>query len=292
MSTALQLSAWNIEGRLSRFARAGRRGSPERVVAEIGRFQSDIIILPEAFDGAKLIESGVQRQLDALGYKSIAVAYNEKDDRRYQAVVDPHMMLLSKLEIVQHQECRLGDIRTMIMADVVDPNTEQVVRIFGVHLDDRSEGNRLRQVDDLVSRVAESPFPVVLMGDFNAMPGGSFQAKFLKKEPVKRIIGLVPGASTKDILQRLLGMAAGDTIHRIEQSTNLRRSDPRMRPTTTPKMRGQEWMPSIRMVQIDHILVSPEIEVGNFTVARDGGSDHRAISVSVTATRQSMTPVL
>jgi endonuclease/exonuclease/phosphatase family metal-dependent hydrolase len=68
--------------------------------------------------------------------------------------------------------------------------------------------------------------------------------------------------------------------------TQLVDADTKKRPTTTPKMRGLEWMPSIRMAQIDHIFVSSDAEVSNFSVAQDGGSDHRAISVDVASTGQ------
>ncbi len=78
----------------------------------------------------------------------------------------------------------------------------------------------------------------------------------------------------------------------LKLRTNLTDADPKKRPTTTPKMRGQEWMPSIRIAQIDHIFVSPEIEVSDFRIARDGGSDHRAISATVKVARQNKPPVL
>ena len=288
---AIKVAAWNIEGRLSRFAEKGRRGSPEQIVEAIDRLKSDIIVFPEAFDGVNPIEPGVQQQLDSLGYTCIAVAYDERGDRQYQAVAEPHMLLLTKLEIAQFEKRRLGDIRTIIVANVVEPETQQVIQVFGVHLDDRSEANRLKQVGDLVKQVADSPFPVVVMGDFNAMHAYDSRAKLLRSGVARLAIDRIPHAGTKDILQRLSGMAIGDTMRRLEQSTSLRDSDLKRRATTTPKMRGQEWMPSIRMVQIDHIMVSPELVVKGFEVGADAGSDHRSVTAFIT-TRQSMPPVL
>lgn len=282
----MKAAAWNIEGRLSRFAEADERGSPEKIIEEISRLGSSVVVLSEAFDGVNPIEPAVESQLGGLGYESIAVAYSEHGDRQYQAVIDPHMILLSKLEIVQYQKCRLGDIRTMIMADVIEPETKQTLRVFGVHLDDRNEANRLKQVEDLMEHIAQSPFPVIAMGDFNAMHSSSLPARLLRNKVARFGIDHFPHASTRDILQRLSEMAIGDTMRRLEQSTDLQRSDAAMRPTTTPKMRGREWMPSVPMVQIDHILVSPGVEVRNFEVSPDGGSDHRAISAEVLATRQ------
>lgn len=288
----MKIASWNVEGRLSRFAEKGRRGSPEQIIETIKRLDSDIIFLPEAFDGTKRIEPEVQYQLDQLGYTPIVIAYDEHSDRQYQAVVDPHMMLLSRLEVVRRQEFRLGDIRTMVMADVVDPDTGQTVRIFGIHLDDRNEENRLRQVENLLPLINSSSSPVIAIGDFNAMHSASVPARILRNGAVLGAIDILPHPRSKDILRRLSEMASGNTMREIEDSTTLVDADPKKRPTTTPKMRDQEWMPSIRMAQIDHILVSPEIAVSDFGVARDGGSDHRAISATLNVTRQNNPPVL
>jgi endonuclease/exonuclease/phosphatase family metal-dependent hydrolase len=76
-------------------------------------------------------------------------------------------------------------------------------------------------------------------------------------------------------------MATGDALFMLESESDLKDVDDRRQATTTPKMRFQEWMPSVRIVQIDHIFVTPTVTVKDFKVSRDGGSDHRAISATV-----------
>ena len=119
---------------------------------------------------------------------------------------------------------------------------------------------------------------MVAMGDFNAMHRESFPARVLRSRVSRAMIEYWPHARTKDILARLSQMAIGDTMQRFLDSTSLVDIDTSYRPTTTPKMRGQEWMPSIRMAQIDHLLISPGVYGGAFSIGGDGGSDHRAIS--------------
>jgi len=277
----MKITAWNTEGRLSRFTEAGERGSPEQILRFITQLDSDIVFLSEAFDNAKQIEPAINRQLDRSGYECLSVAYSGKDNRQHQAVADPHMILLSRLEVVKYEEIRPGDIRSMIMADIVDSDTKQRVRFFCIHLDDTNEQNRLRQIDDLVPLINNSPMPIIVMGDFNAMHAVSLPAYFFRNRLTRAAVSFVPHANIRNVLQRLSEMAIGGTLQQLLKGTNLVEIDQKNRPTTTPKMRGQEWLPSIRLAQIDHIFVSPEITTSNFQIAGDGGSDHRAISAYV-----------
>lgn len=276
----MKVVAWNIEGRLTRFAEAGKRGSPEHIVDNIQQLDGDIVVLPEASDGID-IEPLIVEKIEALNYKTFTASYDEKRDHTYEALAQPTIKMLSRLEVADFQVLRLGNIRTMFMADVIKPDSEQQLRIFGIHIDDRSEVNRLSQVESLLPHIISSPYPVVAMGDFNAMHGDSGPAQLLRFSPILTAIEHFPIAGMKNKMQRLAQMATGETMRRIESGTDLQRTDPRMRPTITPKMRGQEWMPSFRLAQIDHIFVSPNIAATDFLVAHDGGSDHRAISVNL-----------
>ena len=276
----MRVASWNIEGRLTRFAGAGKRGSPEQILEVIERLDCDILVLPEA-SNANDIEPAIMHKLKELGYSVQTAFYNEVGDRTYKALTEPTIKLLSRLEVIDFHELRLGDIRTMLVADVVEPDAKSPVRIFGLHIDDRNETNRLNQIEDVLPCVNDSPYPVVMMGDFNAMHRHSLPARFLRKKIVRFAVDKFPHKRIKDILIRLSGMAVGDTLRRIEEGSDLQRTNLAMRPTTTPKMRGQEWMPSIRMAQIDHMYVSPQITATNFHIARDGGSDHRAISAEL-----------
>lgn len=286
----MKVASWNIEGRLSRFSRAGKRGSPEQILANIERLDSDIVFLPEAFDGARPIEPEIMRRLEKeLGYAAFTVQYGDSGSREFAAVVDPHMMFLSRLKIEHTEERRLGAIRNSLVIDVFDTASSQIVRLCGVHLDDRQEGNRLRQVEDLIPIVLDSPYPLVLMGDFNAMYADSWPARVLRNPMTRASISMLSRMQAQqirymsDIAIRLSGMASGKTLRRIENETNLVPASAKRHFTTTPKMRGQEWMPSVCLAQIDHMFVSPGLETAGFRVAPDGGSDHRAISTTLTA---------
>jgi len=76
-------------------------------------------------------------------------------------------------------------------------------------------------------------------------------------------------------------MATGRVLGRLKNEAGLHDADPRHMATTTPKMRDRLYMPSIRLAQIDHALISDEIGVRDFTIGPDGGSDHRAIAVTI-----------
>lgn len=274
---AIKVVSWNIEGRLTRFAKKGR-GSPEHILEGIEKMDADVVFLAEASDNNN-IEPEVINRLKNLGYEIYTVSYEDGGkDRKWAAEAAPNMKLLSRLPVKNFRQIRLGDIRNALIAEVDDPDTGETIRILGVHLDDRNEKYRLKQVEDLLIYLAESPLPTVVMGDYNAMHAADFRARLLRNRWLARFIKRWPHARTQDILERLSDMAIGDTLATLEKGSMCQDADIRRRATTTPKLRFQEWMPSIRMVQIDHMFVSPGVTVEGFRVGTDGGSDHRPIS--------------
>ncbi len=279
----MKIATWNVEGRLSRFAQESMRGSPEQIIREIERLDADVLFLPEAFDKSRPVEDHILSMIDELEYAKFEASYDDIGDRQYAATINPHMMLLSRVPLQSSKIVRLGGSRNAVLAQVDEPQTGKSLRIICVHLDDRSETNRIKQVNDLVPLIKSSNVPTIVMGDFNAMHKESLSARVLRTFLVKRAVRHWPHARSKDIMHRLLEMATGDTMSRILGQTKLIDIDSKMRPTTTPKMRGQEWMPSVRMVQIDHMFVSPDVKAAHFEIGRDGGSDHRAISVALEA---------
>ena len=118
------------------------------------------------------------------------------------------MMFLSRMAIENSRGIRLGDIRNAQVSDVIDPDSSQLVRIYGVHLDDRNEKNRLRQVEELIFLINASDLPTVVMGDFNAMYRESMQARILRNEAILEVIKNWPHARSKDILHRLVSTMA------------------------------------------------------------------------------------
>lgn len=274
---AIKIVSWNIEGRLTRFTKTGR-GSPEHIISGIRELDGDVVFLAEASDGDD-IEPEITDQIKTLGYEIYTVNYDNSGARKWAAEAAPNMKLLTRLAIKNFRQIRLGDIRNALVADIEDPASGQTVRIFGIHLDDRSEASRLRQLSDLLPVIRKSSAPTIVMGDFNAMYKDSLPARILRSRFMAYIVRHWPHPLTKDGGQRVIDMATGTTLRTLEKATDLREADPRRSPTSTPKLRSQEWMPSIRLVQIDHIFVSPGVTITNFRVGRDGGSDHRAISV-------------
>lgn len=276
---SFKLSSWNIEGRLSTFALKGR-GTPDHILSEIMHLNADVIVLPEASDGSNLA-SHIKMAITAKSYKIFTATYKDSGTRKYPAVTNPTIMLLSRLPVKNVCQTRDGDIRTLLTADITDPDTGYTYRLFCIHLDDRSEKNRLIQIKNLLKEIEKSTYPVILAGDFNSMHKRDYKARLLKGFALKNISRLIPGREVRDKLERLFEMAEGSSLDQLESKAGLRDADKRHQPTTTAKMRGQLLLPSLRLVQLDHIFVGPTVKFLDFKVSSDGGSDHRAISVIV-----------
>lgn len=273
----MKILAWNIEGRLSPFATTGR-GTPEHILSEIAWHDADVAILLEASEGTNVAPE-IDVALRALGYKIYTARYDDKGDRRYAAEQDPTVMLLSRFPVSGVVRPRYGDVRNGLVVDVYDPRVQVTFRVFGIHLDDRSEANRILQIRDIIKEVNESPHLVVLGGDFNAMHDEDLKARLLRLVFRPQFTRFVPSYHVVDIVNRLYEMAQGNTLAILEDKTGLGDVDQSFRATSTPKLRGQMmWLPSVRMIQIDHFYIPLTVEAHHFQIAHDGGSDHRAIS--------------
>lgn len=276
----MKIASWNIEGRLTRYAGTDERGSPEHILREIEAIDADVIALPDAFHTKP--ERDVNAALSQMGYEWRDAAYEdagreeEYDDRM------PHMRLLSKLAIVSFQLVRWADCRTTLVAEINDPETNRPIEFIVEHADDRSKHMRLLQTEALVEYVVASDNEVIVLGDRNEMHPDSWRARLFGSAAARALVEYIPSGTVRRIGQRFVDMAEGDAIRYFEKETNLRSLDTSRRPTTTPKIRGPlERMPSVRVAQLDHIYVSPGIHAEEFTIARDGGSDHRALSAVV-----------
>jgi hypothetical protein len=120
-----------------------------------------------------------------------------------------------------------------------------------------------------------------MLGDFNAMHFDR-RSRIIQSKMIGKIVSLIPHERIRGRAKMLIEMASGHSLQSLESKTNLQDIDVLHKPTTTPKLREMEWMPSIRLAQIDHIFVSPDIQASDFRITRDGGSDHRAISAEIT----------
>lgn len=278
----LKIASWNIEGRLSTFSKSGR-GTPTHILAGIRDQSADILLLVEAFDETLGIAPHVTLALEALGYTSYDVPYNDTGPERVDpALSQPVLRLLSRVPVEGIQHIRLGNLRNALIAKIIDPQTGRHIRLIGVHLDDRAESLRLEQLGDLIPIINNSELPTVMVGDYNAMHGRGRIARLLRSWLVRSFVRCLPTLSLRDFGKRAMEMATGTTISALLSETNLSDADSRHRPTTTPKVRQHSWLPSVRMLDLDHMLVSEAIIVSDFTIVRrDGGSDHRAISAHI-----------
>lgn len=268
----IKIAAWNVEQRLSLLTNK-KRGTPTQILGMIKRLEADILVLPEAYRNAPA--KGVDAMLRELGYEW----YDCRYDDRGRAEELPYIRVLSRLPIISSSLHRWGDLRNLLVVTVKTKEGKHL-RIVATHLDDRTEELRRRQIDEIIPFINASTMPTVMLGDFNAMHGRG-RARLLNHKTSRMLAARVPHGEIRSVVTRLADMAVGGVLSRLETETSLRDIDPRRRPTTTPKMRAIEWMPSVRLAQIDHILVSPDIKASDFKVARDGGSDHRAISAII-----------
>lgn len=274
---SIKIASWNIERRLSSII-SNKRGSLNQAVEMVKSINADLLFLPEAFlESSQGLPKKTVDNLEAIGYKIYHTPYDDNLDLRQRT--DSHdlsMAILSKIPLEQFKVIRLGNYRNAIHATI--KHESKNIEIFGVHLDDLSESTRINQLNDLIPTINKSNSPTIILGDFNAMHGNDlWPARFLRTGFIKFLSNFI----WSDVFKRAIEMATGDAIQLIETKTNLTDIDTKHQPTTTPKLTGYEWLPSIRLIQIDHIFTSPNIKASNFKIYPDGGADHRAISAEI-----------
>lgn len=253
-------------------------------MAGLARLDADVILLPEAFNSTMPIDSHTADAVQSLGYDIIDIPYDEGGPARYEpAVSQPVLRLLTRIPITETTVMRLGNLRNAVIVRVIDPMNQRTLRIIGIHLDDRSEVLRLRQLADLIPVINASDESTLMMGDYNAMHGNSRRARCLRSGLVRwSARHVLPSAGLRDFAIRATDMASGTTLSTLLSETDLREADPTHSPTTTPKVRRYNWLPSIRLIDIDHMLVSGGVSVDAHHVDHhDGGSDHRSIHAKI-----------
>jgi endonuclease/exonuclease/phosphatase family metal-dependent hydrolase len=294
------LASFNAELRFSKEDdHPQSRGNPEKLLTHIKQLNPDVMVVVE-FSGNNLA-SGVDDQLKTMGYDWRDVAYEDGDKEPEWAELEtqgrmPYMRILSRLAIVSSETPRFGDIRTMQTVTVLDPATGMPVEIIAMHLHDRKKEFRQAQVKDIVPFVNRdgNKIPKVMGGDFNTVHDdddswpvrllGSKAAAFCARHlPSKFPLDSMAHAheDIRGFLLRAIDMTKGDVLFSLEEETDLRELDLSYRPTTTPKLRGHELLPSIRLLQLDHFFASERLQAEPVTISRDLGSDHRAIMTTI-----------
>ncbi|MNH50058.1 Endonuclease/Exonuclease/phosphatase family protein [compost metagenome] len=276
---AIRVAAWNVEGRLSSRTTA-RRGSPTHILAGVQRLNADIVVLPEAHHGT--VADGIDEQLRQYGYSWCDVRY---DDIAYGTTGNrdeaSHLRVLSRLPIEEVHRVRFGNVRSLLDVIVVEPVSRQRIRVLAIHLDDRAEILRVAQVKAIARYLATNKnVPTILLGDFNAIWDGP-TARVTRSRVVRWLARHAPSAWLRLRMMRFADMASGTTMKILAEQGGLHDADGRHRATATPKLYGAEWLPSIRIAQLDHILLSNNLVATHVAVAGDGGSDHRAISTTI-----------
>lgn len=270
---ALRVATWNVEGRLEGRT-GGRRGSPPHILAGIQRLDADLIVLPGAYRDHP--DPIVEERLLQWGYVCQDIAYRDNATKGRGL----SLRIATRLPLANIHVVRFGNIRSLLCLRVVDPESLCQVRIIAVHLDERSEARRLRQVEDMITHVACEPLRTIVLGDFNAVwPEG--YAAVLGSEPVRRLAHRVPGRQFRAACLRLVDMAAGTTLMRLANEAGLHEADRLHLPTAMPKTRLTDLFPDIRLVQLDHILLTPGLVATDFDIAERSGSRHRAVSATI-----------
>lgn len=277
---AIKIAAWNVEGRLSQRT-TKRRGSPRHILDGIRQLDADVIVLPEAY--YKDPATGMDEQLRRLGYQWYDARYDDTNDPSSEADGDRtnvYIRILSRLPIESARISRFGDVRTLGFVTVHDPVSGRRLLVIATHLDDRSEALRLKQAGAIAELVRYEKLPAVMLGDFNAVWDGA-AARFLRSGAVRSLATCVPGKWFRSVAMRFTDMASGRVLQFLADRAGVRDADANRQATATPKLHGVEWLPSIRMAQLDHILITGELSASGVTVMPDGGSDHRAITTTI-----------
>ena len=274
------ISSWNVEGHLSDLARKGRGGT-KQIVDEIKNIRADIFVLLEAHSNKSIKKLPSYREFLNMGYSVYDVEYDDDLDSRTDTYAHRlSMLFLCKYPISKIEIHKLGKLRNCFVA-IVNVGSNKQLRVIGIHLDDRSEETRLEQAYDLTGIINSSSIPTVLLGDFNAMHGEDFWPSKLMQTKLSKTASnfIFPKLS-----KRVIEMAEGKTLKFIESNTDLTEADASHQATITPKNRNYKFLPSVPLIQIDHIFVSKGVKINKYLVTKDSGSDHRAIVADLTPT--------
>lgn len=261
----MRLSSWNIEGRLSDEGLASKRGTAKHILVNLALSDFDVAFLPDAY--SSLPNDDIIQDLENIvGEQGEIVSYGYNDLAESKSKLNG--MLLSKLPIENKEIIKAGDYRNVIKTMIGG------LAIYGVHLDDKSEATRHIMSNSIIMDIEKTKIPTVVMGDFNAAYPDGLVAKGFKA------LGNLHPNSSDGLLRRAKDMVNGGTMDMFLQA-GFSETNPNHTPTETPKMRGLEFMPSIPLLQLDHILISSELDYDNFKIEQDGGSDHRQISAEI-----------
>ena len=267
----LRVVTWNAEGMFVAGSNT-RRATPQMAIDTIERLDADVVFIPE-FGNIGSIERTTLMALRALGYEVVTFPYDQIEPKigTYGAA------LLSRLPLKSYVIHRFSNTERKFIEGVIEYKG-RLLRIVGLHLDDRSEALRLGQVPEVAKVVRQDDMlPVIALGDFNAMHVSSKFARAVRARPVYYAAHLFPHAQLSKMGTRVSEMGKGTTIIELIKTTGLHDLDGLHLRTISAKQSGLEWMPAWRLAKIDWILGSKEIKAISYKISPDVGSDHRPV---------------
>lgn len=268
--TRLRVVTWNAEGMFVEGSKT-TRALPHNALAVLRKLKADFVVVPEFGNIAAAREETVLA-IRALGYEISLATY---DDERSPGI---GMAVLSRLPLISEVQHALPETGRPYIELRARGEAGEQLRIIGVHLDDRSEVIRMKQIASVISTVNDGgSVPTLVMGDFNAMHEKSLFAQVARSSIVGRLSARVKHDQLRSVAGRVHEMGRGTTIHTILTDTHLRDLDTKHRRTISAKQAGLEWAPVWRLAKIDWIFGTKHFKVINYKVHRDVGSDHRPV---------------
>lgn len=266
---------------------------------QVAALKPDAAVFLEAYaEGREDYLSFAQDEFNLMGYDVVTAPYDDADGR-----ADKHgIMAIARTEVIRPLEIKVIRFagRAGVGMTVFDESSQEEIDVYGLHMDDRSEGGRLEQAYELIT-FADPGRRSALVGDLNAMHGSAASARLLRLAgPIAKLLPVSdPGESNKglhgetlpkvsklarigSLATRLTAMADGATLAMLEQ-VGFRDADGERRPT----MPDHWLLPPV--VQLDHVMVSRNVDVlGHQTVAlRDEAgkrlTDHLAVRAQLRA---------
>ena len=274
----LRVVTWNAEGMFVAGPQP-RRASPHDAPTTLKKLDADVIVIPE-FGETSRVDQAILTALHSLGYQTIVYGYQDGRLGEYGAA------LLSRLPVRSHVLHHFANTkRRYIEAEIELPGGKDILRLFGLHLDDRTERLRLEQIEHVIMQINKVHVgETVVMGDFNAMSKRSLSAKLLGARSAGTIAARLPHAQLRSMSTRVNQMAAGTTIARLLDATMLHDLDPGHHLTISAKQEGLAWAPTLKIAKIDWLFGTKHIETLDYKVLPDVGSDHRPVLATLRIT--------
>ncbi len=270
----LRVVTWNAEGMFVADTKT-RRATPHDALSVIKKLDADIVVIPE-FGRLSDLEDAIETTIRALGYETTTLAY---DEPRTPGL---GFAILSRLPVVQTTIHELRGSKRQLLEVLCHDERGDKIRVFGVHLDDKSEEGRLKEIASVCEIVGRHPGDhTLVMGDFNAMHRDAWFARVARSSASRHITTHIPHQLMRSMAERVCEMALGTTIEYLLQHTELHDMDPSHRLTISSKQAGLEWMPAWRLAKIDWIFGDQSLHTLRYRVSADVGSDHRPVLAEI-----------